>query len=144
MEGFEKNSFDVVLSLGVIEHVPHTPRLLMNAIDYVLKPEGILILDTPNLAYIYKRRQLSNGISPYVPIGLQYETEIPFEGHHREYTLSEIRWIIGRIGYKEIYYERFNQSYYGLEYLSGDDLELYNEMLADETAREIILMVARK
>jgi 2-polyprenyl-3-methyl-5-hydroxy-6-metoxy-1,4-benzoquinol methylase len=55
------STYDVVLCMGVVEHIPHAPRLIFERINRVLKPGGVLILDTPNVAYIYKRKQLMRG-----------------------------------------------------------------------------------
>src|SRR5262245_24571754 len=45
--------YDAALLMGVIEHIPHTPRLVLDAVHQALRPGGYLIMDTPNLAYIY-------------------------------------------------------------------------------------------
>src|SRR5262249_41066901 len=49
------DSYDVVICGGVIEHVPHTPRAMLHGLTRVLKPGGLLIIDTPNLAYLANR-----------------------------------------------------------------------------------------
>jgi SAM-dependent methyltransferase len=49
--GLENDSFDVVCSLQVIEHL-HDTRPFMQEIIRVLKPEGICVLSTPNKALI--------------------------------------------------------------------------------------------
>lgn len=144
LAGLGEAAFDAVLCLGVLEHVPHTPRLLLGAIDRVLKPGGWLVLDTPNLAYEYKRRQLARGESVFPPIAMQFESEIPFEGHHREYTVTELRWIVQRIGYRDLEIETFDYSIYGLPELVGPDLDCWRAMEADAERRELILLSARK
>ena len=35
-------TYDAVLCMGVIEHIPHTPRLLLDTVTRVLKPGGML------------------------------------------------------------------------------------------------------
>jgi SAM-dependent methyltransferase len=142
--GLPDAAYDCVLCMGVIEHVPHTPRHLLAAIDRVLRSGGLLVLDTPNLAYEYKRHQLMEGSSVFAPIQTQFETEIPFEGHHREYTPAEIRWIVERIGYRDMELEMYNYSIHGLPELSGRDLERWRAMEADPERRELIFVSARK
>lgn len=44
---FRELSFDVVTCFEVIEHVPH-PEQLLGEIERVLRPEGVLLLSTPN------------------------------------------------------------------------------------------------
>ncbi len=144
LKGFEPIAFDAVLCMGVIEHVPHTPRLLLAAIDRVLRPGGLLVLDTPNLAYEYQRHKLLNGQSVFAPIETQFETDVPFEGHHREYTPAEIRWIINRIGYEEIELEMYDYSIFGFPELRGRDLAHWRAMEANPEHRELIFVSARK
>src|SRR5687767_3927863 len=94
----EAGSFDAVICAGVIEHIPHTPRQLLSTLGTLLKPGGWLILDTPNLAYLYKRLTLLGGNSIFAPVEQQFFTELPFEGHHREYTVAEIQWMLQASG----------------------------------------------
>jgi 2-polyprenyl-3-methyl-5-hydroxy-6-metoxy-1,4-benzoquinol methylase len=140
----EDESYGAVLCLGVIEHVPHTPKPLLAAIRRVLRPGGVLVLDTPNIAYLYNRRRLMRGESIMAPIATQFDSEIPFEGHHREYSPDEIEWMLQRVGFGDVTLETFNYSYYALSELAGDDLECHRLMQADPSARELVLAVARK
>jgi 2-polyprenyl-3-methyl-5-hydroxy-6-metoxy-1,4-benzoquinol methylase len=137
-------AFDAVMCAGVIEHIPHTPRPLLEAVNRVLRPAGVLLLDTPNLAYVYTRQRLARGESIFAPIAGQYYTELPFEGHHREYTLDEIRWVIGAIGHRQLTLETFNYSLYGTTWLTGVDADNYVVMERDATAREVIFSVSEK
>lgn len=136
--------YDVAVSAGVIEHIPHTPRIFLETLDACLKPSGHLVLDTPNLAYLYNRQRLARGETIFCPIASQYDTEVPFEGHHREYTVDEMRWMLERIGHRDIAIETFNYSLYGAEVLQGADAVNFNQMLKDPSAREVILTVSRK
>jgi SAM-dependent methyltransferase len=54
--GLEDDSFDVVCSLQVIEHL-HDTHPFMQEIMRVLKPEGICVLSTPNKALISPGRE---------------------------------------------------------------------------------------
>lgn len=137
-------AYDAVMVMGVIEHVPHSPRGLLTAIRRVLKPGGTIVLDTPNLAYAYNRERLARGESIMAPLASQFDCEPPFEGHHREYTMSEVRWMLEQVGYTVTALDAFNYSLYGLEYLSGDDLRIYREMAADATKREVVFASGRR
>lgn len=138
------DSMDAVLCMGVIEHIPHTPRMLLESIMRVLKPGGLVIIDTPNLGYEYQRHKLLNGQTVFAPIQTQFETEIPFEGHHREYLPGEIHWMLERSGFGQVEIEMFNYSLYGLSEITGNDLVRYRAMEADPERREIILASALK
>ena len=50
----EASSFDVVTLSHVLEHV-HDPRALLESIRNLLKPNGLLWLDTPNISSIGRR-----------------------------------------------------------------------------------------
>lgn len=144
LRGMETASYDSVFCMGVLEHIPHTPREVLKSIDRVLKPGGVLVLDTPNLAYVYNRQKLQRGESIFPPIQFQYSTPIPFEGHHREYTVSEVEWIVQKMGYELLSVETFNYSLFALNSLQGQDLINYRLMEEDPSCREVILAVSRK
>ncbi len=139
-----ENSYDAVLCLGVIEHVAHTPRPLLLALDRVLRPGGTLILETPNLSYLYTREKLAAGRPIAPPIQLQFDVEPPFEGHHREYTSAEVVWMLQQIGHEDIDVELFNYSIYGLSELRGEDAERFRRMERDPQLRELIMTRSKK
>lgn len=142
--GLHRGHYDAVLCLGVIEHIAHTPRLLLESLTAMLKPGGVLVLDTPNLAYLYKRLALLDGRTVFAPIADQFFTEIPFEGHHREYVVGEIEWMLRAAGHEVLSVETFNYSLFGLAELTGDDSAYFREMAADPSLRELIITVSRK
>jgi SAM-dependent methyltransferase len=137
-------TYDLVWCGGVIEHIPHTPRLLLAAFDRVLKPGGLLIMDTPNLVHIYNRQKFSRGESVMPEIQAQFHTDIPFQGHHREYTVAEMVWMLQEIGHTELTVELFNYSLYGNRELVGRDIDNHWAMVADPTLRELIMTTSRK
>lgn len=136
--------FDAVVCAGVIEHIPHTPKALLETITALLKPGGILALDTPNLAYLYRRLALLEGQTVFPPIAQQYYTELPFEGHHREYTVPEVEWLIQAAGHELLSVETFNYSVFGQSELSGDHVTYFHAMQDDPSLREIIFAVSRR
>jgi len=144
LSGFADESFDAIICMGVIEHIPHTPRMLLDSIRRVLKPGGVAILDTPNLGYEYQRQKLMRGQTVFAPIETQFETDIPFEGHHREYLPEEMRWMLTRAGFEAVDIEMFNYSVYGFTELTGEHLVRFRAMERDPNRREIILAVAAK
>jgi 2-polyprenyl-3-methyl-5-hydroxy-6-metoxy-1,4-benzoquinol methylase len=137
-------TYDVIVCMGVVEHIPHTPRVLLEALDRVLKPGGVLVLETPNLAHLYNRQKLARGEAVMTPIAQQYYAMLPFEGHHREYTVGEVVWMMEQLGYQVLVTELFNYSAYGGGTLAGRDVTNHWRMVADPTMREIILVVSRK
>lgn len=59
-----KDKFDFVFCGEVIEHI-FSPDHLLREIGKILKKNGVLILSTPNLAYLPNRLMLLLGISPF-------------------------------------------------------------------------------
>jgi 2-polyprenyl-3-methyl-5-hydroxy-6-metoxy-1,4-benzoquinol methylase len=139
-----RGTYDAIICAGVIEHIPHTPRRLLETLTLALKPGGTLVLDTPNLAYLYKRLALLEGRSIFAPISEQYFTEVPFEGHHREYTSGELEWLLRAAGQDILSIETFNYSVFGQSRLTGEHLAYYREMESDPSLRELILSVSRR
>ena len=60
---FEPDSFDLVLCSEVIEHL-YDPDFVVEQFKRVLRPDGKIIITTPNLAAWYNRLLLLTGIQP--------------------------------------------------------------------------------
>jgi SAM-dependent methyltransferase len=142
--GIEPEKYDAVLFMGAIEHVPHTARVALEAINRVLRPGGLLVLDTPNLGYVYNRRKFASGETVFPPIEHQFWTEVPFFGHHREYLPGEVRWMLEHVGHEVVDEDMFNYSVYGMTELRGEHLGLWRLMQEHPQLRELIFAVSRK
>jgi 2-polyprenyl-3-methyl-5-hydroxy-6-metoxy-1,4-benzoquinol methylase len=144
LTGLEANRYDAILCMGVVEHIPHTPRLFLESLDRVLKPGGHLVVDTPNVGYLYNRQRFAAGESVWPPLTAQYYTEPPYEGHHREYTPSELLWMLRQLGHSELSLELFNYSIFGLSRLEGRDVDNYLIMEMEPDLREYMMLVSSK
>ena len=144
LSGIADQQYDVVLCMGVIEHIPHTPRLLLASLLRVLKPGGVLIMDTPNLVQLPNRQRLAKGEPIMTPIAIQFHATIPFEGHHREYTADEMSWMLQEAGLELLAVDLFNYSSYGHSVLIGRDAINHWRMVANPTMRELVMVVGRK
>ena len=71
---FEENFFDAVTALELIEHL-FDPDHFLEEVYRVLKPKGIFVLSTPNLASIHNRVALLFGYQPF-PIGVSIRLNI--------------------------------------------------------------------
>lgn len=140
----DAGSYDVVLCMGVIEHVPHTPRVLLEPLDRVLRPGGRLVMDTPNLAQLPNRQKLARGEPIMTPLPIQYPSGIPFEGHHREYTADEMIWMVQALGHEPLTCQLFNYSAYAQPVLQGRDVTNYWRTIASPTLRELVMVVSQK
>jgi hypothetical protein len=130
--------------MGVIEHIPSSPRLLLDALNRVRWPARLLVIDTPNLVHLENRQKFARGETVLADIQAQYETELPFEGHHREYTIPECVWLLRRIGHVQITVEAFNYSSYALCTLFSRDVHNHWNMVRDPAMREYLMTVSAK
>jgi 2-polyprenyl-3-methyl-5-hydroxy-6-metoxy-1,4-benzoquinol methylase len=107
-----REGFDAVTCMAVAEHLAHSPRILMENIHASLRPGGSLVFEVPNLAFWPKRYAFFlRGASVLAPISDVYHSEVPFTGHHREYTISEARYVVGEAGLEVIREETFNYGF---------------------------------
>jgi SAM-dependent methyltransferase len=61
---FEDDSFDLAVMLEVVEHIPSADHLVME-ISRILRHDGLLLLSTPNCAWILYRTQSLLGYPPH-------------------------------------------------------------------------------
>jgi len=96
--------FDLIVMCETIEHLPFNPIPSLRAINSALAPAGRLYLSQPNLASLSNRKRILLGQSHHNPIGdyfLQLDPTVDFSVglHWREYTASEIRELLTRLGW---------------------------------------------
>jgi 2-polyprenyl-3-methyl-5-hydroxy-6-metoxy-1,4-benzoquinol methylase len=60
---FASDSFDIVLSIGVLEHIRH-PENYLSEMRRVIKAQGLLLLSTDNIASLASRIRMIFGIMP--------------------------------------------------------------------------------
>jgi len=100
---FENEYFEIVYMGDVIEHLLN-PDFAIMEIKRVLKPEGFLILSTPNLACWYNRLLLLFGIQPMFTevssIGVFGRSGTLPVGHLRLFTLRALRAFLSFHGFK--------------------------------------------
>ena len=136
--------FDAVISMAVIEHVPHTPREFLRLLASHVRPGGILALDTPNIARYWNRKRLAEGRSVHQPIEIQFYSDIPYAGHHREYTADEVVWMLKQVGCRDIAVKLFDYNLLQFDELTPEHVEAFLTMVLDETCCDIILAAGRR
>ncbi len=92
---FADASFDVALYCEVIEHMTNDPRQSLMELKRVLKPQGFLILTTPNVARLENVARLIAGANIYDP----YSGYGPYGRHNREYTRHELSLLLPHCGF---------------------------------------------
>lgn len=98
---FEPGSFDVVLWLATIEHLQNSPRRVLEWIRSILKPGGVVIIDTPNVLELRKRLMLLLGWSIMPSMKFLYDGA-RHSDHHFEYTQQDLEYVLGRAGFEVV------------------------------------------
>ena len=88
--------------------------------------------------------KFARGESVLPPVVVQFGVTPPFEGHHREYTTSELRWMLEALGHEILELSTFNYSMYALTEMTREQLFHFGQMEAEPELRELMLSVSRK
>ena len=143
IDPFPSDRFDLVTAMAILEHLAHSPKVMLSNCRDLLGSGGKFVLDVPNIAYWPIRAGLLRGVSPLPPIAHVFHSEAPFTGHHREYTESELRDVLewSGLGIDELL--TYN-------YSPWPDKRLHMRLIADlprtafRSMRELLLVCARR
>lgn len=92
---FDNESFDIVLFCEIIEHLLMDPAKVLREIRRVLKPNGQLILTTPNVSRLENVARMLSGANIYDP----YSGYGPYGRHNREYNKHELHLLLTYVGF---------------------------------------------
>jgi SAM-dependent methyltransferase len=97
-----KNSVSIVLFSEVLEHLRKNPLHTVNEISRVLKPNGYLLLTTPNAHAIFDfyRYLLGNGIAPPPTEEYSMLDDLGHMGHVRHWATPEVKDLLRSRGIK--------------------------------------------
>jgi 2-polyprenyl-3-methyl-5-hydroxy-6-metoxy-1,4-benzoquinol methylase len=101
-------SVDVVILNDVLEHLS-VPKRLLRAIHELLRPGGVFIMEVPNSVALYKRVRVLCGRSNYFRME-HFFGDDDYRGHVREYTRSEVVYMIEQTGFTPLDVRGVNQA----------------------------------
>lgn len=87
---FERESFDLVMSNDVLEHLHDSPKELLNDLLELVRPGGFLFLTVPNAVNLRKRIDVVLGRTNLSPYESYYWHPVPWRGHVREYVRGDL------------------------------------------------------
>jgi SAM-dependent methyltransferase len=93
---YPDHSFDVVLFCEVIEHLTQDPTFALCELHRVLKPNGYLLLTTPN---VYRIQNVLGILSGRSNLFHPYSGHGVYGRHQREYGMGEAQDLIAGCGY---------------------------------------------
>jgi SAM-dependent methyltransferase len=80
-------AYDAIVFAEVLEHLHTSPTLVLQYLSSLLKPAGLLVVQTPNAVALPRRMKMLLGRNPYELI----RDDATNPGHFREYTADELR-----------------------------------------------------
>jgi SAM-dependent methyltransferase len=92
---FDDGTFDLVLFCEMLEHLLMDPLAALRQIHRVLKPGGVMVLTTPNVARLDNVLAIVNGANIYDP----YSGFGPYGRHNREYNRHELHRLLAFAGF---------------------------------------------
>lgn len=101
MSAIATESVDMIVSADTIEHIPDV-YAAAHEMHRVLKPEGALVINTPNIAFLKKRLLLLLGRFPSTSQPNEgLGSDVLFDGGHLHYfTYRSLRLVLERAGFK--------------------------------------------
>jgi glycosyltransferase involved in cell wall biosynthesis/SAM-dependent methyltransferase len=99
---YEDGSFATVICCELIEHLPTDPMHMMSEINRILRPDGHLVITTPNIASLRALAGILAGFHPMLfPAYIKPEQGgDPDPRHAREYTPLEMKQLFEDAGFE--------------------------------------------
>ena len=117
---YTRDFFDVVLFCEILEHLLSDPVHALTEIRRVLKPNGVLVLTTPNVARLENVCKIVAGENIYDP----YSGYGPYGRHNREYTKHDLYRLLSANGFEiEELFSADVHADTALHYVEADKIE---------------------
>lgn len=117
----DAGDYDLILFMEVLEHLYTPPDLVLRDLGGRLSSAGVMIVTTPNAAWLKNRLKMLRGRNPFEPLRPNPKDM----GHIREYTKAELEAAIAAAGLITRKFDRL-----GLYRFSGTKDRFYS-VLAD-------------
>ena len=112
---YEDDHFDLVIFSEVLEHLYESPIQILKELYRILKPEGALILTTPNVMKLENKIKYFFHINIYQDIE-RYCYNPRFSLHFREYTEKDLKVLLTQ------FLDFKNLKFYYFDYVGGRTL----------------------
>lgn len=100
---YSRGYFELIVFSEVMEHLVVSPLIYLEKLKEVLSPTGTFMITTPNSAGLHKIIPILLGRSTYFPLTDVFTTLLEdgsiYKRHNREYTLSELIYILKRANF---------------------------------------------
>jgi len=137
--------FDAVTVMAVLEHYPHSPKRFMANVVAMTRERGYVYIEVPNIAYWPKRMDLLRGRTPLPPLADIFHSEVPYLGHHHEYTTAELMDLATWSGLRVLGVRHFSYSLQGTRWQRLWTKPLETLALAFlPKAREVVSVLCRR
>lgn len=98
---FPAESVDVLTCFHSLEHWHHSPRRLFAEIQRILRPEGYIVLATPNAVNLRKRIYAVVGLNPAPDLMTWYKGDV-YRGHVREPSVADLHRLLDMNGFRAL------------------------------------------
>ncbi len=96
---FPDNFFDAIISIAAMEHI-YDLFFLVGEMYRVLKPNGYVVVEVPNIAYLKHRLALLVGRLPVTSSSFDRWQEVGWDGGHIHYfTMKRLCWLFQSLGF---------------------------------------------
>ena len=106
--------FDAITVMAVMEHYPHSLSVFLQNVTSLLKENGIIHLEVPNIASWPRRIAFLRGRTPLVDARVIFRSGVPFVGHHHEFTMDELKGVAELAGLEVVREDSYNYSLLGI------------------------------